>query len=246
MNAIDLYFDEISRILAQVLDTQRDAVELAAAELAAANEEGRNIFVFGCSHAGLLATELFYRTGGMATINPIRAPGMMCEISPITMTSELERLPGYGSLILRNTPAAAGDLLIIHSVSGRNAVSIDMAQTAAELGMKIIVLTNMATSSSVESRHPSGKKLYEFADILIDNCGAKGDAALSLPGLAERTAPTSTAVGAAILNAVAARAAELMLEHGAEPPVFVSANIDGGDEHNKKMLDKYKNHIFYM
>ncbi|NLJ67582.1 MAG: hypothetical protein GX340_09805, partial [Clostridiales bacterium] len=95
-------------------------------------------------------------------------------------------------------------------------------------------------------RHPSGKNLYEVADLVLDNCGCLGDAALDIPGVPEKVAPTSTAVGAAMLNAMMAQTVALMTEAGAVPPVFVSANLDRGDAHNKEMLARYKNNIFYM
>ena len=246
MNVIDRYFSEISRILDDVRTSQREAMERAAEAIADATMAHRNVFTFGCSHAGLLSLELFYRTGGLATVNPIRAPGMMMEISQITMTSEMERLPGYGEMILRNTPLAAGDVLLIHSVSGRNAVAIEMAQAARSIGATVIVLTNLQTSRAVSSRHASGKKLYDFGDIVLDNCGCVGDSSLQLSGLPVKTAPTSTAIGAVLVNAIAARAIERMLEAGFEPPVFLSANLDGGDEHNRRMMDAFHDNIFYM
>lgn len=246
MNVIDRFFSEIAHILEDVMASQRDAMERAAGVIAETTMARRNVFTFGCSHAGLLSLELFYRTGGLATVNPIRAPGMMLEISPITMTSEMERLPGYGEMILRNTPLAAGDVLLIHSVSGRNAVAIEMAQAARSIGATVIVLTNLQTSRAVSSRHASGKKLYDFGDIVLDNCGCVGDSCLQLPGLPVKTAPTSTAIGAVLVNAIAARAIERMLEAGFEPPVFLSANLDGGDEHNRRMMSAFQDNIFYM
>ena len=246
MNAIDVYFGEIRRILEEILETQRDSMEKAAEAIAEANITGHNIFAFGCNHAGLPALELFYRAGGMVTINPIRAPGMMLEPTPITLTSEMERLPGYGDKILRGTPAGPGDVLLIHSVSGRNAVSIDMALAAQEIGMTVVVVTNMNTTSAVSSRHPSGTKLCDCGTIVLDNRGCKGDAVLSFAGMPEKSAPSSTVSAAAILNAIVGRAIEIMLERGEEPPVFISANLDGGDVHNRKILEKYKAHIFYM
>ena len=172
MSVIHKYYQRISEILSDVFDQESESMEQAAQALANANEEGRSIFGFGCNHAGLITLELFYRTGGMVTVNPIRAPGMMLELSPPTMTSEMERIPGYGKIILNNEPCKAGDVLIIHSVSGRNAVTIDMAECAREKGMTVIVITNMNTATSVTSRHPSGKMLHDFASILIDNHGA--------------------------------------------------------------------------
>ena len=246
MNAIQAYSSRINEILSEVFDKETDNMEKAAEALAAANENGKAIFAFGCNHAGLITLELFYRTGGMVTINPIRASGMMLELSPPTMTSEMERLPGYGKIILNNEPVSEGDVLIIHSVSGRNAVTIDVAESAREKGMTVIVVTNMNTASSVTSRHPSGKMLHDFADILIDNHGDLGDATIKLEGFEQKLASSSTVVGAAILNAVTARASEILWEKGIQPPVFMSANIDGGDAYNQAVIQKHKNQIFYM
>ena len=246
MNAIDRYFTVCRETAEKVLASQREALEKAAEAVAEATRNKKSVFAFGASHAGLITQELFYRTGGLVTINPIRAPGMMLDMTPITGTSKLERLEGYGKLILEGVKIGEGDLLILHSVSGRNAVAIDMAAEAKKRGVTIIALTNMNTSTAVASRHSSGKKLYDFADILIDNCGEKGDASLTLPGLPEKAGPTSTVVGALILNAVAVRAMEILLEQGIEPPVFISANLDGGDEHNARILEEYRDNIFYM
>lgn len=246
MSVIERYYKRIEEIMGEVFSAEAENMELAALELAAANEEGRSIFGFGCNHAGLITLELFYRTGGMVTVNPIRAPGMMLELSPPTMTSEMERIPGYGRIILNNQPCKAGDVLIIHSVSGRNAVTIDMAQCAVEKGMTVIVVTNMNTATSVTSRHPSGKMLHDFASILIDNHGDLGDAAVKLDGFDQRLASSSTVIGAAILNAITARASEILWERGIKPPVFMSGNIDGGDAYNKAVIAEHKDNIFYM
>ncbi len=246
MSVIHKYYQRISEILSDVFDQESKSMEQAAQALANANEEGRSIFGFGCNHAGLITLELFYRTGGMVTVNPIRAPGMMLELSPPTMTSEMERIPGYGKIILNNEPCKAGDVLIIHSVSGRNAVTIDMAECARKKGMTVIVITNMNTATSVTSRHPSGKMLHDFASILIDNHGDRGDATIQLEGFDQKLASSSTVVGAAILNAVTARASEILWSKGINPPVFMSGNIDGGDAYNKAVIAEHKDQIFYM
>ncbi len=246
MNASSLYYRRVTEILAEVFEKEAGAIEKAAEAVARANLTGHSVFAFGCNHAGLITLELFYRTGGMVTVNPVRAPGMMLELSPPTMTSEMERMPGYGKIIFGNMKAKEGDVLIIHSVSGRNAVTVDMAEAAREAGLTVIVVTNMNTTTSVSSRHPSGKKLYEFASILIDNHGDLGDASVKLEGFPQKIASTSTVVGAAVLNAVTARACELILEAGETPPVFMSGNIDGGDEHNRKVMAEHADNIFYL
>ena len=246
MSVIDTYYIRISEILAEAFEKEREPMEKAAQAIADANRNKQSVFAFGCNHAGLITLELFYRTGGMVTVNPVRAPGMMLEVSPITMSSEMERLPGYGRVLFDSLPARAGDVMIIHSVSGRNAVTVDMAEAAREKGLTVIVITNMNTSTAVTSRHPSGKKLYEFASLLIDNHGDLGDASVELPGFPQKIASSSTVVGAAILNAVVARANELLWEEGIEPPVFMSGNIDGGDAHNKAVIAEHRDNIFYM
>lgn len=246
MNTMLRYLDEIEATLAKVRRSQLENMYKAARMLADATISGQNLFVFGSNHAGILALELYYRTGGLVNMNPIRGPGLNLDVTPADMSSQFERMEGYGKMLINYSPLRAGDVLLIHSVSGRNQVSIDAAGRAREIGVKVIVLTNMATSKSVISRHQNGKKLYELADLVIDNCGQIGDAALQLPGTNTRVGPTSTAIGAVILNAIVCEAAELIISAGLRAPVFVSANIDGGDEQNKTVLEAYKDHIFYM
>lgn len=246
MDAISAYLDEVTKTLAEARETQHAALTRGARMMADAALDGRSLFAFGCSHAGLLALELYYRTGGMALINPIRAPGLNLDVDPATMTSQMERLPDYGRVIIDHQPVKAGDVVIIHSVSGRNPVPVDAALRVKELGAYVIALTSLQYSRGVTSRHPSGKNLYEVADLVIDNCGCPGDGAVSLPGLSEKVGPTSTAVGAALLNAMMTQAVAYMLEKGATPPVFMSANVEGGDRHNQDMLREYGAHIYYM
>lgn len=246
MDVVKAYFDNFQSVIQKIVETQSEKLHQGAQLLADAALSGHNIFAFGCSHAGLLALELYYRTGGMALVNPVRAPGLNLDIDPATMTSQMERLNDYGRIIVDNQPLGEGDVIIIHSVSGRNTVTIDVAMRAREKGAKVIALTNMNTTTATKSRHPSGTNLYQNADLVLDNCGCLGDSSLDIPGVMEKVAPTSTAAGAAMLNAMVAQAVELITAAGGVAPVFVSANLDGGDEHNKHMLAQYRDHIFYM
>ena len=137
-------------------------------------------------------------------------------------------------------------MLLIASTSGRNAVAIDMALAARELSVTTIAITSMAYTQGVQSRHPTGKRVFEVCDQLIDNCAPMGDAAVELEGLAQRTGPLSTVLGCAAVNAVVTEAIRLLLERGVEPPVFISANLPGGDEHNERLLAENAHRIFYM
>ncbi len=245
MNGSD-YINIVSNMIKEAYETQTEQIKAAAKALAETVEAKNNVFVFGCSHAGIIAEELFYRTGGLAVINPIFFPGMMLNTRPITMTSSLERLAGLGKTIFEKNSVKSGDLLILHSVSGRNAVPVEMALCAKENGVKTVCLTNLSYSRSVTPRHPCGKRLFEVCDIVIDNKGEPGDAAVRIEGLPEKTGPTSTAVGAAIMNALTVDAINVMIEDGFVPPILMSANLDGGDEHNDKIFAEYKDNIFYM
>lgn len=246
MNALIQYLDEIDKILTKVRDTQIQNMHKAANMLADATINHNNLFVFGCNHAGILALELYYRTGGLVNMNPIKGPGLNLELIPATMTSQIERMDDYGKMIIDFSPVRKDDVIIIHSVSGRNNVTVDAALRAKEIGAYVIALTNIETSSSVSSRHGSGRNLYQVADLVIDNCGRFGDAAIKISDKDIRVGPTSTGIGAIILNAIIAEAAELIVAAGRTAPVFISANVDGGDEHNRAVLDAYKNHVFYM
>ena len=246
MKILEKYFLRLEEMLKEVETAESDNIEKAAKLLAEATLDKRSIFAFGCNHAGLITLETFYRTGGLVTVNPVRAPGMMLEISPITSSSKMERLDGYGKIIFDGLPIKKDDVLIIHSVSGRNNVPIDMAIAARNAGVKVIVITNMNTATYVSSRHPSGKKLHDFADVLIDNHGDCGDASMEIEGFSQKVAPSSTVIGAAITNAITARCAEIVKENGVTPPVFMSGNIDGGDKHNAEIIKEYEKNIFYM
>lgn len=240
------YINIVTDCIQKAYGTQEETIRKVADLMAKTIEEKKNVFVFGCSHAGILAEEVFYRTGGLAVINPIFFPGFMLNTRPITMTSELERIPEVGRTILKQNHVQEGDLLILHSVSGRNSVPVEMAIEAAKAGINTVCITNLDYSSQVTSRHPSGKRLFEVCSYVLDNCGEKGDAAVSLEGLPEKIGPTSTAVGTALLNAIVIEAVEKMIADGIVPPVFMSANIDGGDAHNAKIFEEYKDNIFYM
>ena len=242
------YYEKINGILKRLFEEQCENMQKAAEKIVdtvAAGEDGM-IYIFGCTHAGIIAQEAFYRTGGLAVINPIFPPGLMCDIVPSTLTSKIERIDGYGAIIADEYNIKKGDLLIIHSVSGRNAVPVDMAIRARELDAYVIAITSLEYSKASKSRSKSGRNLYETADLVIDNCGETGDAAVEIDGFEQKTSPTSTVTGAAIINAVTAQAAGIFMERDITPPVFISANIDGGDEKNAALMKKYRSRIKYL
>lgn len=224
------FFGIVQSLLKTVEEQEREHMEQAVNLLFDCVREKRSIWVFGASHAGILTEELYYRAGGCMLVNPIFAPELMLDTTPITHTSSMERLVGYGTQIARDkADFQPGDVLIVHSVSGRNPAGIEIAMAAREAGAKVIAVTNLSYSRSVTSRHPSGKRLFEISDVVLDNHGDVGDAAVEIEGIDQRVSPISTIVGAG-------------MEH---PPVFYSANLDGGDELNRKLFAEYADYIHY-
>jgi uncharacterized phosphosugar-binding protein len=190
---------------------------------------------------------LVYRAGGLMLINPIFGPGIAAmDTRPATLSSEIEKLPGYARALIDNTPMQAGDVLIVVSVSGRNAVPIEMAELAQQRGVTVIGLTSRAYSGAVTSRHPSGKKMHDFADIVLDNKADKGDAVLAAEGMPQKFSPASGVTSIAILHALVSATIEELLRRGLTPPVYLAANVDGGKEYNARLLEQYKDRIFYL
>jgi uncharacterized phosphosugar-binding protein len=227
------------------LTTQRPALEAAALRLADTLSLGRSFFAFGCNHSRLLVDEIFYRAGSLVPVNPIDVPGLRLDTpSPLT-GSDLEKLPGLARRVLDHTPLGAGDLLLVVSTSGRNTVPVEMAAEGKARGAGIVALTSLPYAESQPSLAPSGKRLHELADVVLDHGAPPGDAALTVPGVGPAMGPVSTIVGAALLHAWMARTAQLLAERGSDPPVFQSANRPGGGDWNRAVLARWEAQIHW-
>ncbi len=236
------YLNHLIAILEKIRDTEENKIEECARIFAKALEDGRDIFLFGTGHSHMLAEEVFYRAGGLVNLHPILESALMLHASASGST-EMERLPQYAEILFDSYELKRGDVLVLISNSGRNGVCVDMALLAKERGLTVIALTSLSHSAAGASRHPCGKKLYELADVVLDNMGCPGDASVPFPEIGRNVGATSTCAGAAILNAVVAGSVERMLSDGFLPEVFCSSNVDGGDEINRIFVKKYKNKI---
>jgi uncharacterized phosphosugar-binding protein len=227
------YFAELYRLLEKVEHSQMDRIAQAGKVIANAIVQGGTLHIFGTGHSHMLAEELYVRAGGLTCVNAILEPSLMLHEDPARAT-ELERQEGLAAEILARHEMWAGDVLIVVSNSGRNPVPIEMALLAKERGLVVIALTSLAHSQAVASRHPSGRRLFEVADIVLDNVGEVGDAVLEacpepgrrVEGHSTKACPTSTVMGAAILNAVMATAIEELLSMGFVPSILISSNVD--------------------
>lgn len=240
------YFEKIEKMLSIVEEQEQESIQEAINVFTKAVETKKSIFAFGASHAGIITQELYYRAGGLMSITPIFGKEVLLDVEPVTHTSQMERLVGYGTTIAKKTPFKEGDVLLLHSVSGRNPVTIELAMEAQKKGVTTISVTNLSYSKTVSSRHPSGHNLYAYSDIVIDNHGDVGDAMVAIPGIEQKVGPSSTVIGAAIVNTVVVETVRKLKNNGMEkPPIFYSANLEEGDELNKKLIEQFKDTIHY-
>jgi uncharacterized phosphosugar-binding protein len=203
--------------------------------VANALQAGASIHAFGTGHSHILAEELFYRAGGLVRVKPILFEGLMLHESARLSTS-LERMPGLASALLEDHPIVPGDVVIVASNSGGNAVSSELAEASRSAGAAVIAITSLRHATSTAVRPSDSAKLHEIADVVIDNGGGVGDAAIDIDGYDRKVAPTSTVVGAAILNAIVAEAVERLVMRGTPPDVYTSSNVEGGDAANARFL----------
>lgn len=244
MSVYDQYVQETHRQLALVETGQRGAIEQAARWVAEALKGDRFLWAFGTGHSHMLAEEIFYRAGGLARGAPILEEKLMLHDHAIEATY-LERETGYAERILAKYPLSAGDVLVVASNGGRNAVPVEMVLGAKSRGVRTVAITNLAQSRNWPSRHASGKRLFEVADLVIDNGGVDGDAALAIPGFPHRLGPVSSITGMLIINLIVVQAVEFAVKDGAQPEVFISSNTRG-DDHNDVLLEKYRSHIRHL
>lgn len=238
------YLDEVQLRLREAACTNAEAICTAAELIADAIAADRVLYVFGASHAGILTQDLFYRAGGLVPIEPIMPAGLMLNERPVTRTSYLERLRGFAEIVLQDIPIGPRDVLIVASVSGRNAVAVELCTGAQQRGAKVIALTSVAYSRTVTGRGTA--RLFEVADIVIDLPGIPGDAAIELEGLEQPVGPTSTPIGTAILQGLMVEVSGRLLQRGIEPPVLRSSNLDGSDARNRALLDRYRDRLSYV
>ncbi|MET8802829.1 SIS domain-containing protein [Streptomyces sp. NPDC004546] len=242
----DLFFDAAIGLLQRVREEEAESIAAAGNLLADTVAAGGRLFAFGAGHSSLAAQDVVYRAGGLALMNLLAVPGVVgVDVTPATLGSALERVDGLAGAVLDTSPVRSGDALVIISLSGRNALPVEMAVNARALGLKVIGVTSVAYASQTTSRHSSGTFLKDHCDIVLDSKIAVGDAELTLDSIPAPFAPASTVVTAALMQAVMATAAAALADRGIEPPLLRSGNVDGGHEWNRRVMREYGDRIFY-
>lgn len=236
------YFEQALAVLHRIQETQAAQIDSAASTIFNSLKNGGALHIFGTGHSAGIVQEAFHRAGGLVPVNPMLEPFLTPLVSP-RKSGRLERIEEIAPVLLDYYDLRPGESLIVISNSGINPLPVEMAFQARARGLTVIAITSLAHSNSVPSRHKSGKKLSEIAHIVIDNGGEPGDGSVSCPGLPEKVGPTLVLAGIFIINSLICSIVEKYLQAGLVPPILMSANLPGGEEHNRKLEEKYRGRI---
>lgn len=237
-------FDYVSKIQAQletIARSQELQLKQAARWLAETIINDRIIHTFGTGHSHMIGLELAIRAGGLANVNAILDSSVL-SVEGARRGAMIERLSGLADIIWDEYQFHEEDVMVLISNSGRNALPIEMAMKAKRFGMKTIAITSRQQSSQYPSRHHSGKKLMDIADLVIDNCVPSGDVLMEIEG--NRTGPASSISGMLIVNTMATEAMKIAAAAGARLPIYFSQNIDGFS--NEELYARYEDRIKHL
>lgn len=229
--------DEINRLL-DLVEQDEDNLKEIARVIVERMANGGKFYVFGTGHSHMIGEEFYARAGGLANVYMIAPLEVTLTEHPYKSTL-IERIPEYAEVIYKTKQITSKDIIMICSNSGRNGCLVELAHKANREGCETIALTSVTHSSSCTSRHPSGKNLYQVCHYVIDNHGCVGDASIQLEGVKGAMGSSSTIVGTYIAQTLGMLIAQEMVKQGMEVPVFLSSNVDAGDQWNDSIMKKY-------
>jgi uncharacterized phosphosugar-binding protein len=242
------YATEIIRILDDVTTSSLAAVDAAAELFAECVRADGVIHAFGTGHSQAVALEIAGRAGGLIPTNRISLADLAISggQDPAVLDDPmLERQAHVAAPLFELAAPRPGDLFVIASNSGVNGSVVEMAHLATSAGHKLIAITSLEHSRQATPKHPSGKRLLEFADVTLDTGAPYGDAILTLPDGATACA-VSSVTAAVLVQMVVADAVRKLLDAGATPPVYVSSNVPGGHDRNLGLEAHYAGRIRRM
>lgn len=235
--SLERYSTAVLTLLQTVLEQETPAMRTAATWIADAVAEDRLIYTFGTGHSHVLASEMFHRAGGLASVSLMIEPGATFQVGALAGTL-LERTAGYGSIIAERYPIEPGDVLIAISNSAANAVVLEVAQAAKDKGAKVIALLSRQYAQMKQS------PMLHLADLVLDNHGPAGDAIVTIDS--EAVGPVSTVAGAFILNAIWCETANLLYRRGLPIPAYRSSNMPGAEAHNARWIEHLKGRVRHL
>ncbi len=246
MNKYGNQFSQTVAGLLKKIDGEYTSINKAATLMSQAIMKDELIHVIGTGgHSNIGTYELFMRAGGLAAVNGILDPGTLLSSGGLRST-RIERTPGYAAAVLDSFDVKGGVLVIINAY-GINAMTIDSALEGRKRGIPTIGVTSPEFGDKVPAdhpaRHPSGQNLYQLVDVYVNCHMPYGDAVIEFEGMPQKVAPVSTLALTYTLEHIVIETVRLLREKGYEPPVWVSGNLPGGDEMNRKLIQKYKGRI---
>lgn len=244
------YLDKVTAHLETIFEEEQQNILKAARVMADHIKNDEIIHIYGPGgHSGVAAMEIFSRAGGLACLNAILDGGTMLTNGG-DRSMRVERLPGYGKIVIDTYGVKKGDLIILVNAYGINAALIDSALEAKRLGATVIGVSSRLHAESTPpehpARHPTKQNLHDLVDYHIDTKVPVGDALMTLPGVPQNTGAISSFASGFALHALELAAIELLAKEGFEPPVWRSGNATGGDEWNKQFQDRYKGKIAFI
>ena len=220
------YGEKIIEVIKKAEEVNKEAIKNLAVKFAENIENDKVIHTFGTGHSHMLGIELFARAGGLGNVDAMLDPDTLTSFGA-QRSCAMEKTSGVSDVIYDSYKIEKGDIMIITSNSGRNAMPIEMAMRCKKEGVYTVAITNLEQSKNQTSRHSSGKRLFECVDLVVDTCAPDADATLNLGGI--KTGPASSIVSMFLMDTVVAEAIKIVLSHGKRPYVFQSQNVDGFD-----------------
>lgn len=247
MTASDRWLAAAQDVLEQVATTQSGAIDEASAIFADTIAADGLVHVFGSGHSRMNTEEMFPRIGSYPGFHPVAELAISNHVGVVgpnglRQAMYLEKVPGFAGVVLKQFKIHPGDSFLIFSSTGINGVVIEMALLVKAMGLPVVAVTSLQHTQATPSRHPSGRKLAEVADITIDNCSPPGDAATEIEGIPFRVGPVSSIGAIAVVNALKTRTAELLVERGVVPTILTSPHFVGsavGEEQLERVYDEY-------
>lgn len=234
----EIFYDRVQQFLKDICNEEKINIDKAAQVMSKVISQDGLIYTFGTGHSHMIAEEIFYRAGGLVPVYAIIEDGVSGN-HDVTKSEFTERLHGYAKCIMDYHKPSSHDCMIIISESGRNAVPVEMAMECKKRNIPCIAITGVTYSKGQSSRHESGKRLYEVADIVIDNHTLFGDTCMTIEGIQQPVGPTSNIAANFIIHSLVIETIAKCYHQNIEVPIFYSGNLDGAREKNDLMLDKY-------
>jgi uncharacterized phosphosugar-binding protein len=241
------YLGRIVELLQRIETEETAAIDHAAHKVADHVARDRVVHIFGPGgHSNLAAQEIFFRAGGLMHVEAILDEGTLLSNGALRSMA-MERLPGYGRIVIRDRQLGADSLLILVNAYGINSAVIDAALEARDRGVVLIGISSREHAEQTDAKHPARHKsalnLHDLVDIAIDCKVPIGDAVMTVDGASENTAPISTFANAFVLNALILRTVEVLASNGIQPPIWRSGNAPGGDEANAKFIERFRGRV---